>query len=78
MVVSSWTLLGLESIYWWFLNKIKISCSFSRCFGRTTTDFYELLLLIGAVGFYESFLRKEDLGRMFAASDFYEDNIDDD
>ena len=27
-----------------FLNKTKISCSFSRCFGRTTTDFYELMI----------------------------------
>ena len=44
MVVSSWTLLRLESIYWWILNKMKISCSFSRCFGRTTTDFYELMI----------------------------------
>lgn len=27
-----------------FLNKTKISYSFSRCFGRTTTDFYELMI----------------------------------
>ena len=26
------------------LNKTKISYSFSRCFGRTTTDFYELMI----------------------------------
>lgn len=27
-----------------FLNKTKISYSFSRCFRRTTTDFYELMI----------------------------------
>ena len=26
------------------LNKTKISYSFSHCFGRTTTDFYELMI----------------------------------